>query len=161
MPKLRPLQWVGLAAIIVFGGILIWTLMPKPAPAIAVIAAAPAAQPPAAPEPAQPAPPAEPLAVGSQDAKDDLYCSGLIFAVHSANAHDTLSPAADKRRADVVKLAEAGVNKLKAEGVATDATSGAIADAHSAKASEDLDRSNLRIPYETCVARADAIPNAR
>src|SRR5262245_23867573 len=37
--------------------------------------------PPPAEAPIQPPPPpADPLAVGSQDAKDDLYCAGAIFA---------------------------------------------------------------------------------
>jgi hypothetical protein len=157
--KLKPTQWLGLAAIIVFGGILVWTLLPKPAPAIEA-APMPAPEQPAQSEPAPVAPPADPLAVGSQEAKDDLYCSGLIFAIHRANAHDSLSAAADKRRADVIKLAGAGVAKLKAEGVASDATTGAIADAHSEKAMDDLDKASLRVPYETCVARADALPNA-
>jgi hypothetical protein len=104
--------------------------------------------------------PPAPLTIGSKDAQDDLYCSGLIYAVHKANAHDSQSQAADKRRADVIALAQAGIAKLKAEGAATDTTTALIADAHAAQASKDLDTASLRIPYETCVARADALPKA-
>jgi hypothetical protein len=112
----------------------------------------------AAPEPA-PALPAEPLLAGSQEARDDLYCSGLIYAVHKASPHDSLSAAADTRRLNAIALAASGVARLKAERVATNAAA-AIADAHSEQASKDLDASALRIPYETCVARADALPKA-
>src|SRR5262245_28214324 len=102
--KLRPTQIVGLVGIVVFGGILIWTLLkPKydpykiqgmpigevtaPAPAVpevsheAIIPVPPAAQ------------PSNPLAIGSDEAKDDLYCSGIIFATHQASG-DVMSAAA-------------------------------------------------------------------
>ena len=125
--KLRPLQIVGLVAIVVFGAILAFTLTkPKPDP-FTVPGAMPLSE--ALPPPAEymkppplglaTAPPANPMEAGSQHAKDDLYCSGIVFAVHQSSKDDIASPEADKRRAAVIALAVAGTDKLKAEGVAT------------------------------------------
>jgi hypothetical protein len=166
--KLRPLQIVGLVAIVVFGGILVFTLTkPKldPFTVPGAMRMNDALPPPAEymkPPPLDLAatPPANPMEVGSQEAKDDLYCSGVVFAVHQSSKDDIASPEADKRRTAVIALAVAGTGKLKAEGVATDLTTGSIADAHSEKALADVNAGVPRIAFDTCMARAAALPPA-
>jgi hypothetical protein len=101
----------------------------------------------------------DPLTVGSETARDDLYCSGVIFAVHRSKPEDALSDDAQKRRDAVIALAEAGVAKLKTDGVATDATTASFADAHSEKAAKDFAAGKTRISFEECMGRA-AIPGA-
>lgn len=161
--KLRPLQIVGLIAIVVFGGILAVQLtQPKrdpmqlpsglnlrdlPSPDIA------------APTPALPTVPTAPgdlLAIGSDGAKDDLYCSGVIFAFHQTQP-DAATDDAQARREAIVALAESGVGKLKSEGVAADAASASIADAHALKAAQDFDTQTLRISESDCLVRAAAV----
>ncbi|MEP7211229.1 MAG: hypothetical protein ABI740_10365, partial [Alphaproteobacteria bacterium] len=120
--RLRPTQIVGLCAIVVFGGILVYTLtkpkrdpynlpggvslrdLPRPAtldiPVIPMPTITPVTPPqplmpmdgsasvaPATPEPV--VPPADPFAVGSQEAKDDLYCAGVMTAANQAEANKT------------------------------------------------------------------------
>jgi hypothetical protein len=101
----------------------------------------------------------DPLLVGSETARDDLYCSGVIFAVHQSKPEDVLSEDAQKRRDAVIALAEAGAAKLKTDGVATDATSASFADAHSEKAAKDFAAGKTRISFEECMGRA-SIPGA-
>jgi hypothetical protein len=165
--RLRPLQIVGLIAVVVFGGRLVWQLTEPKRDPFHLPGAIPMNVP-AAPLPA--APPAagvagastksDLLAVGSNDAKDDLYCSGLIFAAHRASA-DTLSEEAQKRRAHVVALASAGVEKLIAAKAAGASETAAIADAHAAKAAEDFAAGTPRITLEVCQERAAALPQAQ
>jgi hypothetical protein len=159
---LRPTQIIGLVAIVVFGGILVFTLTrPKPDP-FTVPGAMPMsdALPPPADymKPATPdptiVPPTNPMEAGSQEAKDDLYCSGVVFAVHQSSKDDIASPDADKRRSAIIALAVAGTDKLKVEGVATDLTTGAIADAHSEKALADINAGVPRLSFDACMARA-------
>lgn len=163
--KLRPLQIVGLIAIVVFGGILAVQLTsPKrdpmelpsgvnlrdlPSPDVAMPT-------PVLPTPAIPSAPGDQLAIGSDAAKDDLYCSGVIFAFHQTQP-DAASEDAQARREAIVALAEAGVAKLKAENVATDATTAGIADAHALKAAQDFDAQTLRISEPDCLLRAAAV----
>ncbi len=166
--KLRPTQMIGLAAIVVFGGILVWTLVkPKRDPMILPngldLRTLPSPSSLIAPDipliaPAAPAGLAAPgsLLVGSQDAKDDLYCSGVVFAVRSESG-DPLSPEAQHRRDLVIALAESGVKKLAAEGAAALAATGPIADAHSSLARSDHEAGMLRIPAADCLARAEAL----
>lgn len=161
---MKPRQIIGLAAIVVFGGIVIYTLLkPKPDPftvpgaipmndSIDTVTPPP---PPPIPAPDSSAPPASPLNVGSQDARDDLYCSGLIYAARQAQASVT-SPETQKANERMLALAEAGVARLMAEGVATPATTGGIADAHAEKAAADRGAGTPRIAEADCVARADA-----
>ncbi|MDP3738407.1 MAG: hypothetical protein Q8R02_13515 [Hyphomonadaceae bacterium] len=167
--KLRPLQIVGLVGLVVFGSILVFTLTkPRPDP-FTVPGAMPLSD--ALPPPAEymkpppldlaTTPPANPMEVGSQDAKDDLYCSGVVFAVHQSSKDDIASPEADKRRSAVIALAVAGTGKLKAEGVATDLTTGSIADAHSEKALADITSNVPRITFDACMGRAAALPPER
>lgn len=161
--RLRPLQIVGLIAVVVFGGRLIWQLTEPKRDPFHVPGAIPMSVPAApllAEPPAAGAADTDLLAVGSDGAKDDLYCSGLIFAAHRASA-DTLSDEAQKRRAHVIGLASAGVEKLIAAKAAGATETGAIADAHAAKAAEDFAAGTPRITLEACQQRAAALPQAQ
>ena len=168
--KLRPQQIVGLVAVIFFGSMLIWQLtQPKRDPF-----SVPGAMPlntkaydekviqegfgPGAvtPPPAAPSKSVEELAaIGSDDAKDDLYCSGLIFALTRFTEY-TDPGEAQKQRDRVIALAERGTGKLIAAGDADKSQTAAIADAHSAKAMTDYGNGEPRIKLADCEARADA-----
>jgi hypothetical protein len=165
--KPRPTQIIGLVAVVVFGSYLAWRVMqPERDPMILpsgvnlrdLPSTSDLVTPPdmtALIPDAQATPVADPLAAGSQEAKDDLYCSGVVFAVRN-DSGDPLSAEAQQRRDLVILLAEAGVKKLVAEGVATLATTAPIADAHSAAARADHEAGTLRIPVEACLARGEA-----
>ena len=127
----------------------------------AASAEAPPAAPPAAPIEQPPPPPADPLAVGSQDAKDDLYCAGLIFA-ENPSPDGALNPTDEavlrKAQALGIILAESGINKI-VEQKAAHATYGAlIADAYTDQAAKDLAAKKPRIKLEQCYERAKAVP---
>lgn len=159
--KLRPLQIVGVIAIVVFGGILAMQLMqpkrdPMELPSGVNLRDLPSPGAPAPTLPTPAAPGGDLLAIGSDGAKDDLYCSGVIFAFHQTQP-DAATDDAQARREAIVALAEAGVGKLKTEGVATDATSAGIADAHALKAAQDFDAQTLRITEPDCLLRAAAV----
>lgn len=128
----------------------------KPA-ATGATAEAPPAEAPIVPPP----PPADPLAVGSQDAKDDLYCAGVIFAANPS-PDSALNPTDEavlrKAQALGIMLAEAGINKLVVE-KAAHATHGAlISDAYAVAAAKDFDANIPRISLDDCNARAKALP---
>ena len=161
--KLRPAQVVGLVALVVFGGYLAIRLLqdardPDLLPSGVRLSDLPA---PSGPAPQRPpmelstSTSVDTLTVGSDTAKDDLYCSGVIFAVHRSNPEDELSEEAQARRNAVIALAEAGVTRLKIDGAATDATAASFADAHSEKAAEDFAAGKTRISFEECMARAE------
>jgi hypothetical protein len=165
--KLRPTQIVGLVGIVVFGSYLAWRVMqPERDPMILPSGVNLRDLPSPSALVTQPDIPvivsdlmavavADPLDAGSQEAKDDLYCSGVVFAVRN-DGGDPLSAEAQQRRDLVILLAEAGVKKLVAEGVATLATTAPIADAHAAVARADHEAGTLRIPVEACLARGEA-----
>ena len=128
----------------------------KPA-APGATAEAPPAEAPIVPPP----PPADPLAVGSQDAKDDLYCAGVIFAANPS-PDSALNPTDEavlrKAQALGIMLAEAGINKLVVE-KAAHATHGAlVSDAYAVAAAKDFDANTPRISLDDCNARAKALP---
>src|SRR5262249_38747703 len=106
-------------------------------------------------------PPADPLAVGSQDAKDDLYCAGVIFAANPSppNALNPVDEAVlRKAQALGIVLGESGINKLVIQ-KAAHATHGAmIADAYAVQAAKDLEAGKPRISLDDCNARAKAVP---
>lgn len=95
---------------------------------------------------------AEPLLVGSSDARDDLYCSGLLFAAHRATA-DVLSEAAEARRNRVIALGDAGVEKLLAAGAVDATQTGMVADAHAELAAADFAAGTPRISVAECEVR--------
>ncbi|MDP3738408.1 MAG: hypothetical protein Q8R02_13520 [Hyphomonadaceae bacterium] len=111
--------------------------------------------------PAIPPPPADPLAIGTQDAKDDLYCAGIIF-IENPSPPDALNPVDEAvlRKAQVlgINLGESGINKLVTQ-KAAHATYGAlIADAYTTQAAADLKAKKPRISLEDCYARSRALP---
>jgi hypothetical protein len=125
--------------------------------------AAPPAKPEASAPITPPPPPADPLAVGSQDAKDDLYCAGVIFAANPSppNALNPVDEAVlRKAQALGIILGESGINKLVMQ-KAAHATHGAlIADAYAVQAAKDLEAGKPRISLDDCNARAKAVPVA-
>jgi hypothetical protein len=121
------------------------------------------AAPPATPTdaPSTPPPPiADPLAIGSQAAKDDLYCSAVIFATFAPG--QTLSPTEEavrmRNEGMGMVIANAGADKLMAEGVARVTQLGAIADAYSDQVDKDAKAKKLRLKLDECMKRAEAIP---
>jgi hypothetical protein len=118
-------------------------------------------QPPASAAPALPPLPTDPLAVGSQDAKDDLYCAAIIF-VSNPSPPSALNPVdeAQLRKAQMlgIVLAESGINKLVTQKAAHATHGGLISDAYTAQAGKDLAAKSPRISLEDCNARARALP---
>jgi hypothetical protein len=108
-----------------------------------------------------PPPPADPLAVGSQDAKDDLYCAGVIFAANPSPPN-ALNPTDEAvlRKAQMlgIALAESGVNKLVVQKAAHATHSALISDAYAVQAAKDLEAGKTRISLDDCTARARALP---
>jgi hypothetical protein len=179
------LRILGLAALaLTFGACSKTTPAPQAAGQTAGQAAvAPAAQPatpetpPAQPDPAgapaaptatastsapstPPPPLPDPLAVGSQDAKDDLYCSNVIFATYAPG--EVLSPTDEavrmKNEAMGMTIAQAGADKLMAQGAARVTQLGAISDAYADKVAKDMKAGKPRLSLETCMKRAAALP---
>ncbi len=129
------------------------------APAETAAAAAPAAMPAAPPEP--PPPPLEtPLEVGSQDAKDDLYCAGIIESSNPESI-DAVVPVEAARIMQMQNLALTlrinGNIKLMDQKAALPAQTGAVAGAWADEAQKDWDKKKPRIKLEACVKRAEAI----
>jgi len=135
-----------------------------PAAVAATLAAEPA--PPAAATtyqlpPGAPPLPADLLAVGSQDARDDLYCSALIYDANP-DVSDALAPVDEAllRKAQALGfiVGEAGINKLVEAKTIHATHARAIADAYAAQVEKDVRAGTPRIPLDTCNARAAAIP---
>jgi hypothetical protein len=160
--QLKPRQVVGLVAIVVFGGILAWTLAkPKRDPStipgtlrIDIASTTPTPSPTATPSAAIPLA-ADLMSVGSQAAKDDLYCAGIVYTTHRAKPG---SPQQSEKDLDLITaLALAGADKLIAESVATNVTTAKIADAHTAQAETDLAAGKPRLTLAQCRKRAEAL----
>jgi hypothetical protein len=105
--------------------------------------------------------PADLLAVGSQEARDDLYCSALIYAANP-DVSDALAPVDEAllRKAQTLGfiIGEAGINKL-VEAKAIHATHArAVADAYAAQVAKDEKAGAPRLALEACNARAAAVP---
>ncbi len=138
---------------------------PTAAPAAALAVEAP----PAAPAPAavnplpSGAPPLAPdlLAIGSQDARDDLYCSAMIYNANP-DVSDALAPVDEAllRKAQMLGfiVGEAGINRLMEEKAAHATHARAIADAYAAQVSKDVHANAPRISLDACVLRAQAVP---
>lgn len=170
--RLRPLQIVGLVAVVFFGAKLVWLLTEPKRDPFHLPGAMPVSEPltprASAPDAADtsdplapavivpPPPPTNLLGLGPDDAKDDLYCSGLIFAANRAGT-DTTSDEAQMRRDHVIGLANAGVAKLIEAKAADASETAAIADAHTARATEDLAAGTPRITLEACEQRAASL----
>lgn len=174
--KLRPTQIVGLVAIVVFGGYLIYTLT-KPRPDPFVVPGAmpmsetlpspaggalpgPAEEIPAQPE-EPPAPIDQPLEVGSQEARDHLYCAALLEAANPV-PDEALIPAEEgrlfKARMQAMSLRLVGSSMLVEEGAAADSQVDRVANAWAEIGIRDIDNGDLKISLEECAERADALP---
>ena len=135
-----------------------------PTTAVAAIATVPKIAATTAPTqaPSTPPPPlANPLLIGSQDAKDDLYCSGVIFNRYAPSG-DALSPTEEavrmRNEGMGMIIAQQGADKLMAEGVARVTQLGDISDAYSDKTAKDIRAGQPRISLEACMKRAEAVP---
>lgn len=124
----------------------------EPAPVPQVANELPAAAPPL---------PADLLAVGSQQARDELYCQALIYA-ENPDVSDALAPVDEaqlrKRQALGFIIGEAGINRMVAEKAVHATHARAIADAYAAQVDKDLKANTPRITLDDCNARARAIP---
>lgn len=185
--KLKPTQMIGAVAIIVFGGGMIFRMMqpsereimekrlaslPRievPAPefpmpdlsSINTTITAPdsvlgsgATLPPAAPA----TPEKDYTLLGSQDARDDLYCGGVVSAEFDSKIEtdhpDKVVPLIEMQK----KLESAGIRKLRAEGVSKDGDWAYFTNAWGEKAHADYATGAIRIPVATCVDRASKLP---
>ncbi|RYD91922.1 MAG: hypothetical protein EOP61_26640 [Sphingomonadales bacterium] len=96
--------------------------------------------------------------LGSQEARDDLYCAGVASAEFDAKIKtehpDKVAPLMDVQK----KLDSAGIRKLRAEGVSKEGDWAYFTNAFGEKAKADYAASALRIPVTTCVARAAPLP---
>ena len=119
-------------------------------------------QPAAAPQPAGVPPlPNDLLAVGSQEARDDLYCSAVIYA-ENPDLSDALAPVDEAllRKAQALGfiIGEAGINKM-VEAKAIHATQArALSEAYAGQVEKDMRAKTLRIPLAACNTRAAAVP---
>lgn len=184
--KVKPRQVIGLAAIAVFGGILIVTLV-RPSeretmeqrlaslPSLNAPASLPALPPASLPSLSMPATPTagadtsgkamwelsgiDYYSLGSQAAKDDLYCAGVLsaeFEATKADAHpDRMSILIRDGRA----LDEAGLARLRSENAIDNSGAGASL-AWADKAAKDYAASTLRISVADCTKRAAALSDS-
>lgn len=108
-----------------------------------------------------PPPPADPLAVGSQDAKDDLYCSALIYA-ENPDVSDALAPVDEallrKAQALGFVIGEAGINKLVEQKAVHATHARIVADAYAAQVEKDMKAKKPRLTLAACNKRAEAVP---
>lgn len=105
--------------------------------------------------------PADPLAVGSQSARDDLYCSALIY-IENPDVSDALAPVDEAllRKAQMLGflVGESGINKLVTEKAAHATHARFISDAYMAQVEQDMHAKKLRISLDDCNKRAAALP---
>jgi hypothetical protein len=183
--KLKPTQWIGVAAIILFGGGMIFRLtqpsereimerriaslptisvpaptFPVPDLSAVVIPTAPVLS------TGGPAGSADPgatsdikyIEVGSQAARDDLYCAGVVSAEFDAKVKtehpDMVAPLIDAQK----RLDSAGIAKLRAEGVSNGDDWAGFTLAYAAQVAEDYKAGKLRLPVAACVERAAKLP---
>lgn len=106
------------------------------------------------------APPAlaDPLTLGSKDAKDDLYCSGVILAGHpgsidSATPQDAAVLMQASDRAGVLSIRGAG--RVVDEGHAKANNMGQLMDAWLEAAMADAKAKKTKISLKDCEDRAD------
>jgi hypothetical protein len=132
-------------------------------PAIAAIAAAEPAPAPQAPSlpPGVPPLPDDLMAAGSQQARDELYCSSLIYA-ENPDLSDALAPVDEaqlrKRQALGFIIGEAGINRMVTEKAIHATHARAIANAYATQVDKDLKAKAPRISLDECNKRAAAIP---
>ncbi len=183
--KLKRTQMIGAVAIIVFGGGMVWRMtqpsereimekriasLPRievPAPEFPmpdlsstnITVTAPTTVPGTdAPTSTPSAPEKDYTVLGSQDARDDLYCGGVVSAEFDAKIKtdhpDKVAPLIEMQK----KLESAGIKKLRAEGVSKGEDWAFFTLAFVDKAKADYAAGALRIPVATCVTRAAPLP---
>lgn len=111
--------------------------------------------------PGAPPLPADLLGIGSQEARDALYCSALIYQ-ENPDLSDALAPVDEAllRKAQTLGfvIGEYGINKLVAEKAAHARHARAISDAYAAQVEKDSKAGKPRISLDDCNKRAAAIP---
>lgn len=95
--------------------------------------------------------------LGSQAAKDDLYCAGVLNAEFDAIVATAHPDKSSLLLRDLQALEAAGVAKLKAEGHADDQTWAGFTLAWADKARKDHTGQTLRLSVADCTARANAL----
>ena len=95
--------------------------------------------------------------VGSQAAKDDMYCAGVLAAEFAVGIKDSHPDLASLLLRDHEALDKAGLARLVAEGVTTEQASAGFSLAYADKAEKDHTANTLRIPVADCSARAAAL----
>jgi len=95
--------------------------------------------------------------IGSQAARDDLYCAGVLNAEFNATVSTAHPDKSSLLLRDSQALEAAGVDKLKAEGHATDDTWAGFTLAWDDKAGKDHAGNALRLTAADCTARANAL----
>lgn len=181
--KLKPRQIIGLGAIVIFGGILVMRLTqpsekermdrvlaslpsisapqgaigyPQPELTLPTVPSMPDLDLPASVMPE--APEVDYAARGSQAARDDLYCAGMLEAHFSTILEKDGVTKAGVNLEHSRMLAGAGVEKLRAEGFAGDIDWVAYANAHDELALADYAAGTPRLALATCEARGAALP---
>lgn len=99
------------------------------------------------------------LKAGSQSARDDLYCAGVINAkLAQSEADEAVLPKDVAQRTlqlnMALSLAVSGTGKLIDEGVAKASETGPYADAQAARAERDLAAGKPRISVAACEKRS-------
>lgn len=111
--------------------------------------------------PGAPPLPADLLGIGSQEARDALYCSALIY-LENPDVSDALAPVDEAllRKAQMLGfvIGEFGINKLVEEKAAHATHARAISDAYAAQVEKDAKAGKPRLSLKDCNARAAAIP---
>lgn len=185
--KLKPRQMIGLVAIVVFGGGMIWRLN-QPSerevmaqrmaslPQITVPTELPSLPPVEIPSLSITAPTSvlgtgggdasgkavwelsgiDYYSIGSQPAKDDLYCAGVLGAEFNALVADGNPNKMSMVLRDSQAIQAAGVAKLKAEGKADDNNLAGFTLAWADRAEKDYGATALRISVADCTKRAVA-----
>ena len=97
------------------------------------------------------------LNVGSQAAKDDMYCAGVLAAEFAVRIKDSNPDLASLLLRDHEALDKAGLARLVAEGVTAEQASAGFSLAYADKAEKDHTANTLRIPVADCSARAAAL----
>jgi hypothetical protein len=155
--KLTSTQWIGLTVVVLFGTRLIFMLLEGPRDPDMLPSGVRLSDLPRVPEmQIDPFAPADPLAVGSQEAKDDLYCAGVVYLERVESA-DIATSDAGKNLNLYLRLGDAGRGKLIAENPGSGTGAYATASAWSQKARADK-ATGYAIPLDKCLARAEALP---
>ena len=106
------------------------------------------------------------LSIGSQAARDDFYCSGVLGAEFDVRIAVKFDPKKPETHPDAVvplmdmqkKLDTAGMEKLKAEKLSDGGDWAFFTNAYGEKAAADYKAGTPRIPVATCVERAKPLP---